>query len=176
MPKMLKLSLVPLAVSLVRIAVLPLFFYLYNAGDTALCLTVFAASAITDLLDGHLARKLNVTSKLGGYFDATTDFVFVIAIFIFFSLQGLYPFWLPLLIAASFLQFVASSIYARKLYDPIGRYIGSALYIGVVLTLVLPTQAMFSFVQWAFVGFLVVSLASRTISMAKKPSQNNMHV
>jgi phosphatidylglycerophosphate synthase len=161
-----KLVLIPLAVSLVRIAVLPLFFYLYNSGDIVICLTVFAALAITDLLDGFLARKLNVTTKFGAYFDAATDVVFVIAIFTFFASQGLYPFWLPLLIAASFLQFVSSSIYAKKMYDPIGRYIGSALYIGVVLTLVFPSQAMFSFVQWAFVGFLAASLASRAISLA----------
>jgi CDP-diacylglycerol--glycerol-3-phosphate 3-phosphatidyltransferase/cardiolipin synthase len=171
-----KLILIPLAVSIIRIAVLPLFFNLYNSGDIVICLTVFAASAITDLLDGFLARKLNVTSKFGGYFDATTDFVFVIAIFTFFCLHGFYPLWLLLLITASFIIFLTSSAYGKILYDPIGRYIGSALYIGAVLTLVSPSQAMFSFVQWAFVGFLVASLASRTISLAKKPSQNNVHV
>jgi len=163
-----KLILVPLAISLVRIAVLPLFFYLYSAGDVVLCLVLFAAAVITDLLDGHLARKLNVTTRFGGFFDATTDFVFVIAIYTFFSLHGFYPLWLLLLIAASFVLFIVSSHYAKKLYDPVGRYIGSALYIGVVLTLVLPTHATFAFVDYAFLVFFLVSLASRAISFTKK--------
>lgn len=163
-----KLTFIPAVVSSFRIAVLPLFLYFYNAGNVALCLTLFAASALTDLLDGFLARKLNVATKFGAYYDATTDFILVIGAYAFFCLRGIYPLWLPLLIAASFTVFLASSLYGKKLYDPIGRYTGSALYIGVVLTLVFPSQAMFSFVQYAFVGFFAASLASRAVSFTKK--------
>lgn len=83
-------------------------------------------------------------------------------------MHGFYPIWLPLLIAASFVQFIATSFFAKKLYDPVGKYIGSALYIGIVLTLVFPTQSTYSFVQYAFVGFFLVSIGSRIISLAKK--------
>jgi len=109
-----------------------------------------------------------VTSRFGAYYDAATDFALVIGIFTFFATKGYYPTWLLLLITASFIQFLASSLYAKKLYDPIGRYIGSALYIGIVLTLIFPTQATFSFVEYAFVGFFLISLASRIASFAGK--------
>jgi phosphatidylglycerophosphate synthase len=163
-----KLILIPAVVSSVRIAVLPLFFYLYNAGDTLLCLILFAATVSTDLLDGYLARKLRVASRFGAYYDAATDFALVIGIYAFFCLKGFYPSWLLLLITLSFAQFLVSSAYAKKLYDPIGRYTGSALYIGVVLTLVDTSQATFNFVQYAFLGFFIISLASRAVSLAKK--------
>jgi phosphatidylglycerophosphate synthase len=162
-----KLILAPAAVSSIRIAVLPLFFILYNSGNTVLCLALFAVAAATDLLDGYLARKLNVTTKFGAYYDAATDFVLVFGTFTFFSFKGFYPAWLLLLIAASFALFLASSLYAKKLYDPIGRYTGSALYIGVVLTLTLPSQATFSFVQYAFLGWFLISLVSRALSLKK---------
>ena len=163
-----KLSLVPAIVSSLRIVVLPFFFYFYNAGNTALCLTLFACSAVTDLFDGYLARKLKVASRFGAYYDAGTDFALVIGIFTFFTLKGYYHIWLLLLITASFIQFLASSIYSKKLYDPVGRYIGSALYIGIVLTLVFPSQATFSLVEFAFLGFFLVSLASRIVSLTRK--------
>jgi phosphatidylglycerophosphate synthase len=163
-----KLILVPIGLSLVRIAVLPFFFYLYNAGDTNFCLILFAVSVLSDFFDGYLARKLNVITRFGGYFDASTDFIFIIAIFTFFILRGLYPIWLLLLIAASFVIFLVSSLYAKKLYDPVGKYTGSALYIGIMLTLVIPSQATFAFVKYAFLGFFMVSLASRAISLTKK--------
>jgi phosphatidylglycerophosphate synthase len=163
-----KLSLIPTIISSLRIAVLPLFFYLFNTGNITSCLILFASSAATDLFDGYLARKLNVTSRFGAYYDAATDFALVIGIFTFFAAKGYYPTWLLLLITASFIQFLASSLYAKKLYDPVGRYIGSALYIGIVLTLVFPTQAMFSFVEFAFVGFFLISLVSRIVSLARK--------
>jgi phosphatidylglycerophosphate synthase len=163
-----KLILIPLAISSVRIAVLPLFFYLYTTGNIALCLVLFAACALSDFFDGYLARKLKVTSRFGAYYDAATDFTLVMGIFGFFCLEGFYPVWLLILITAAFAQFLASSVYAKKLYDPVGRYTGSALYIGVVLTLVLPLHATFAFVEYAFLGFFLLSLASRALSLTKK--------
>lgn len=63
-----KLSLIPTIISSLRIAVLPLFFYLFNTGNITSCLILFASSAITDLFDGYLARKLKVTSRFGAYY------------------------------------------------------------------------------------------------------------
>ena len=170
-----KSILVPAVVSSIRIAVLPLLFYLDNIGNIALCLVVFAAASFTDLLDGFLARKLKVTTRFGAYFDSATDFVFVMCIFAFFTLKGFYSVWMLLLITAAFAQFVASSLYTKKLHDPIGRYTGSALYIGVVLTLVLPSKATFTFVEYAFLGFFMLSIASRALSLKRNymPSQKS---
>ena len=164
-----KLAIIPLFVSSLRISVLPLFIFLYAAGNLNLCLVVFVFAATTDLLDGYLARRMNVASKLGAYYDGITDFVLIIGIYAFFTLKSIYPIWLPLLIIASFAQFLATSQYAKKLYDPIGRYTGSALFIGIVLTIAFPTQAIFDFVQYAFIGFFVVSLVSRTLSFKERP-------
>ena len=158
----------PTFISSLRIAALPLFFYIYNLGNVAACLGLLAFCAATDFFDGYLARKLKATSRFGAYYDATTDFILMIGIFSIFYANGFYPIWLLLLIAAAFIQFVVSSFFAKKLYDPVGRYLGSALYIGVVLTLLWPTQAVFAFVQYAFVGFFLVSIASRILSLTKK--------
>lgn len=163
-----KLIIVPLIMSSLRIAVLPLFFYLYNAADLPALLALLAFSAATDFFDGYFARKLNVTSRFGAYYDATTDFTLMFGIYTIFYVSGYYPIWLLILIAASFIQFIATSHYAKKLYDPVGRYIGSALYIGIVLTLLFPSQAVFDFVQYAFVAFFLVSLASRIVSLTRK--------
>ena len=162
------LSPVPTFISSLRIAALPLFFYLYNQGNIISCLILLAFCAASDFLDGYLARKLNATSRFGAYYDATTDFILMIGIFAIFYATGYYPIWLLLLIATSFVQFLVTSHYAKKFYDPVGRYVGSALYIGVVLTLLWPTQAIYDFVQYAFVVFFLVSLASRIVSLSKK--------
>jgi phosphatidylglycerophosphate synthase len=162
-----KLTTIPPIVSSLRIAVLPLFIYLYNPANIVPCLILLAFSAATDFFDGYLARKLRATSRFGAYYDATTDFTLVIGIFAFFAIKGFYPIWLLLLIAASFGQFLVTSYYAKKVYDPVGKYVGSALYIGIVLTFVFPEQSTYSFVQFAFVGFFLVSLGSRIISLTR---------
>jgi CDP-diacylglycerol--glycerol-3-phosphate 3-phosphatidyltransferase/cardiolipin synthase len=162
---------IPAFISSLRIVALPMFIYLYNLGNTNACLGVLAFCAATDFFDGYAARKLKATSRFGAYYDATTDFILMIGIFSIFFAYGYYPVWLLILIATAFIQFLATSFLAKKLYDPVGRYLGSALYIGVVLTLLWPTPAVFAFVQYAFVAFFLVSLASRIFSLTRKPPQ-----
>jgi phosphatidylglycerophosphate synthase len=161
----------PTFISSLRIAALPLFLYLFNNANITECLVLLAFCATTDFFDGYSARKLKATSRFGAYYDATTDFILVIGIFAIFYAMGYYPIWLLLLIAASFVQFLATSFFAKKLYDPVGRYLGSALYIGIMLTLLWPTPGIFNFVQYAFVGFFLVSLASRIVSLTRKESK-----
>jgi phosphatidylglycerophosphate synthase len=163
-----KKSLIPASISSLRVAVLPLFYIFFVNANTAACLGLLAFSAATDYLDGYLARKLGVASRFGAYFDAATDFVLMFGAYLIFTIRGLYPFWLPLLIAISFFLFLATSRLSKKLYDPIGKYTGSALFIGVVLTLVFPISAIFSFVQYAYLTFFIVSLVSRIISLTRK--------
>lgn len=163
-----KLILIPTLVSSLRIAVLPLFIYRFSFENTTACLVLMAFSASTDYFDGWLARKLGVTSRFGAYYDAATDFTLIFGIFAFLSWKGFYPVWLPLVITLSFAQFLASSYYAKKIYDPVGKYTGSALYIGVVLTLVYPSNAVFVFVEYAFLAFFLVSFASRIVSLTRK--------
>jgi CDP-diacylglycerol---glycerol-3-phosphate 3-phosphatidyltransferase len=165
--------LIPTALSSVRIAVVPLFFYFYNQ-SIALCLILFAFAVATDLLDGYAARKLKAISRFGAYYDASTDFILVIGIYSFFTTKGFYPVWLPILIVISFTTFFITSLIAKKIHDPVGRYTGSALYIGIILTLLLPTQAIFSFVQYAYALFFLISLTSRIISLTKKRKQKNL--
>jgi len=160
--------LLPTFVSSLRIAALPLFFYLFSSANITACLVLLSFCAATDFLDGYSARKLHSTSRFGAYYDATTDFLLMLGIFVIFYAVGYYPVWLLFLITASFIQFLVTSVYSKKLYDPVGRYLGSSLYIGIVLTLLWPTQAIYDFVQYAFVAFFLVSLASRIISLTRK--------
>ena len=78
------LSPIPTFISSLRIAALPLFFYLFNQGNVTACLILLAFCAATDFFDGYLARKLEATSRFGAYYDATTDFILMIGIFAIF--------------------------------------------------------------------------------------------
>lgn len=167
-----KQDLIPSGISALRIAALPLLFYFFNIGALTLCFVTFACFAFTDLFDGFVARKLKAASKFGAYFDAFTDFIFVTAIFSLFVLSGYYSSWMLILIAASFMQFVVSSLYTKKLYDPLGKYLGSALYLGIGLTLAFPIQPIFVFVQYAFLIFASISFITRTVSLASMHKKN----
>ena len=44
-----------------------------TAGAFAIAAVLFAAAAVTDFIDGYLARRWNVTSTLGSFLDTTAD-------------------------------------------------------------------------------------------------------
>jgi CDP-diacylglycerol--glycerol-3-phosphate 3-phosphatidyltransferase len=58
------------------------------------CILIFAAAAVTDWLDGYLARKQGLTSTLGRNLDPLVDKVLICGAYIFLLPYGLPEAWL----------------------------------------------------------------------------------
>lgn len=66
----------PMILTLLRIALIPvlvLFFYLPYAWANLAAAAVFILAAITDWLDGYLARRMGLMSNLGAFLDPVAD-------------------------------------------------------------------------------------------------------
>ncbi|HMX53620.1 MAG TPA: CDP-alcohol phosphatidyltransferase family protein, partial [Plasticicumulans sp.] len=66
----------PTWLTLARIAMVPVFvaaFFLPVESANVICTALFAAAAITDWLDGWLARRLGQTSAFGAFLDPVAD-------------------------------------------------------------------------------------------------------
>lgn len=83
---------IPTALTWMRIVLIPVFvgiFYLPTESDTFLSIpahwinvtatAIFIVAAVTDWLDGYLARKLNQTSSFGAFLDPVADKLMVAA-------------------------------------------------------------------------------------------------
>ena len=69
-------------------------FGLISAGLWVWCLVVFFLAALTDILDGHLARKLNLGSTLGRNLDPLVDKVLMCGAYVFLLPLGAREGWL----------------------------------------------------------------------------------
>ncbi len=73
---------IPNILTMLRIAMIPVFvviFYLPWDWAAQACAVVFAFAAVTDWLDGYLARRLGQTSSLGAFLDPVADKLMVAA-------------------------------------------------------------------------------------------------
>jgi CDP-diacylglycerol--glycerol-3-phosphate 3-phosphatidyltransferase len=85
---------------------------------------LFVVSAVTDTLDGRLARRYQLVSPLGVFLDLTADKVFVCAALIALVQVTLVPAWIAILIVArEFLVSGARSLAAAEgVVIPAGRW------------------------------------------------------
>lgn len=107
-------------------------------------LVVVTLAALTDRLDGFLAKRYDWTSTLGAFLDQTSDKLVTLAIFAFLTVHGAFPVWA--LAALVFRELFVSGlrIAANELGVPL--HTGQA---GRFKTFVQQTAALGIFLHWA---------------------------
>jgi CDP-diacylglycerol--glycerol-3-phosphate 3-phosphatidyltransferase len=89
---------IPNSLTLFRILLIPVFvvvFYLQVSWNYVLATAIFGLAAITDILDGYLARKLGQISRLGEFLDPVADKL-MIAVVLVLLVQENPTIWLAL--------------------------------------------------------------------------------
>lgn len=71
-------------------------------------LWAFIVAAVTDFLDGYLARKYHVVSDFGKLMDPLADKILVCAAFVYLTWVGTCPFWATIIIV--FREFLVTGI------------------------------------------------------------------
>ncbi len=85
--------------TILRILLVPVFWFaLFSLDNAFLAVVIFWIAAITDLIDGHLARKHNLISNFGKIADPIADKALTGAAWIGLSIIGVLPVAAPVLI------------------------------------------------------------------------------
>lgn len=89
----------PNAITTLRLLALPGFVWLVLAGEAlALGLVVLVAVAMTDWVDGYLARRLDQATKLGRVLDPVVDRVLIVTAALTLLAADMVPAWLVVLV------------------------------------------------------------------------------
>ena len=125
---------IPNILTLLRIALVPLFVKISLSdllNKYILLFVILLFSGITDVLDGFIARKFNMKSKLGTLLDPIADKLLQISVFICLSAEKIIPFWLVLLILIKELLMVVGAALLLKF-----KKIISSDYSGKIATMI----------------------------------------
>ena len=75
----------PTAITLLRIALIPLFvvvFYLPYGWSNVVATVIFTMAALSDWVDGYLARSMQLESSFGAFLDPVADKLMVVVVII----------------------------------------------------------------------------------------------
>lgn len=89
---------IPNIITVIRILLTPIFVIFLEKGLFGYALTVFFVAALSDGLDGFLARYYNQRTELGAYLDPIADKLLLTTAFIGLALWGHLPVWLGVLV------------------------------------------------------------------------------
>ncbi|RMF83885.1 MAG: CDP-alcohol phosphatidyltransferase family protein [Nitrospinota bacterium] len=104
-----------LVLTIFRIILIPPFVLLFARGASTgrgngLLLPLFVLIALSDVLDGPLARSRQQVSTLGTILDVGSDLTFILAVLWTGAFKEMLPWWIPAAISVQILQFIGDSL------------------------------------------------------------------
>lgn len=113
------IATVPNLICLLRIALAVPVVWLLAEGRYELTLLLFLIAALSDALDGYLAKSFNQETELGKYLDPLADKLLLVSVFITLAWVGLVPVWIAAVaVARDIIISVGAWIY-RLLFGPV---------------------------------------------------------
>lgn len=105
---------IPNILTTIRIILIPIYlwiFYTFGENRIKYAILILLIAGITDILDGYIARKFNMITRLGTILDPVADKLTTIAVLISFSTEKLIPLWILLVLAIKELILIIGGSY-----------------------------------------------------------------
>ena len=128
--------------SLTRIILAPVVLIYLGEFDykSEIVLGIVVFAALTDFLDGYIARRQNMVTKFGAILDYTADKIFVLSTLIILSISKELPYWITIVILYRELIVMGMRMYAthKKLEIPasnLGKGKTAVLFVAIIALL-----------------------------------------
>lgn len=168
--------------TLARILLIPFIVFWMVQERYALALFLFLVMALTDILDGYIARRWQQRTVLGSYLDPIADKLLLVTSFICLAWMGQIPVWLVIWTVLRDVIIAVSAIFVRitvgaisfppTVWGKLTTFFQLALVLAVLLVNAVPLEApwLVSGLVWLtlfftlFSGFHYIYHLSRIIS------------
>jgi cardiolipin synthase len=91
---------VPNILTVMRLALVPLFIILIDENRFGEALVVFIVAGITDALDGFIAKHFECETRIGAILDPLADKALLIAAYLMLAGLEMIPFWLMIVVVS----------------------------------------------------------------------------
>jgi cardiolipin synthase len=91
---------IPNLITLGRILLVPIVVWAIASGRLQLAFLLFMLAAVSDGVDGFLAKRFGMKTELGAYLDPLADKVLIVSIYVALGITGVIPLWIVILVVS----------------------------------------------------------------------------
>ena len=126
---------IPNIITISRIISLILGFIFFIKDNIVVYLILYIYGAVSDMIDGYLARKLDAYSKMGQYLDAISDKLYFLSLIIILLLNKNYLIIIPLImeIIISVINYLTIRKYKTVFTERVGKHKTTLLMLTLIL-------------------------------------------
>ena len=148
----------PNALSLLRLVMVPVVVALLLARSDGLAAAFFVLAAVTDFLDGRLARRAGPT-RLGQILDPVADRLMLSSVAVVLAVRGLLPAWaVAILVGRDLLALVGSLLIGSKIrVNRVGKAATAVLMAAVAVVVIVPGAVVGEIMFYAGFGLSIAA-------------------
>lgn len=158
---------IPNALTIIRLLLIPGFAYYFFSPmkyGVRIAVVIFVIAGLTDILDGFIARRYNLITRLGIVLDPLADKLMLLTVLISITIKNQIPFWIIVVVAAKETLLMLGAINLLNDHDivvpanRVGKLSTVAFYIAILaVTFELPySQVMLD-------GFVFVTIVALVV-------------
>ena len=110
---------IPNLITLGRIILVPIVFWLLVTGRTQAAFVLFVLAGVSDAVDGYLAKRFGWQTELGAYLDPLADKLLVVCIFVSMGVLGELPSWLVIAVVSRDILIIAAVLLSWLMGRPV---------------------------------------------------------
>ncbi len=110
---------IPNLITLGRILLVPVVVWAIASGEMRFAFLLFMVAAISDAVDGFLAKRFGMTTELGAYLDPLADKVLIVSIYLTLGFNGIIPRWIVILVVSRDIMIVGAILLSWLVDKPV---------------------------------------------------------
>ncbi|MBQ2835635.1 MAG: CDP-alcohol phosphatidyltransferase family protein [Clostridia bacterium] len=134
---------IPNILTIIRFILIPFIYISVLSHHYLIALIIFTVSALTDILDGYIARKYNYITDIGKLIDPLADKLTQLSLLLSLAILKILPWWIFAIVFIKELVLIvsASVLYSRKdvvVYSKwYGKLATTLFYLAIVASLII---------------------------------------
>jgi len=97
----------------------PVVVWAIAADQLRLAFLLFLAAAVSDAIDGFLAKRFGMKTELGAYLDPLADKVLIVSIYVTLGITGVIPLWIVILVVSRDFMIVGAIVLSWLIGRPV---------------------------------------------------------